>query len=316
MATAKKTLLSFFLAAAVAFAITAFLLNPARYAACVRQGVSLWAVSVLPATFPFLVLCTLFSRLPLFSRLSRLLSPVMDLFGVSGNGGGLALLSALSGYPVGAKLLSELCAHTPLSSRERFRLACLCTCSGPAFLVGVVGAAMLENTRAGWILLLSHLVGIYSVCIILRFCGKNDTPIATGTPTRTPPEPLLRGAVLSVLCVGGLIALFTAFGQMLADAGVLSLLSTPFGENAPVAEGFLQGLMEMTTGCARLAESPSPQTLALCAFLVTFGGSCVLAQQLTFLTPCGVRTGEFLLVKCLQAAVAALCCFLLAPLAL
>ena len=45
---------------------------------------------------------------------------------------------------------------------------------------------------------------------------------------------------------------------------------------------------------------------ALAALLVTFGGGCVLVQQLGFLTRAGVKTLPFLGVKALQGIVAAL----------
>ena len=86
----------FYSAAAAFFAAAAlvlFLTDPARYAKSVWDGISLWAVSVLPATFPMLFFVTLFTGLPAFASLSEKLSaPMGKLFCVSGAGGGLMIL--------------------------------------------------------------------------------------------------------------------------------------------------------------------------------------------------------------------------------
>lgn len=292
----------------------AFLAFPARYLNCVADGVTLWATSVLPAALPFLFLTGLLSQTPLFSRFAKWLSPVFRLFGVSGAGGCATLLSLLSGYPAGAKTVERLCNQGRLCEEERLRCACLASTSGPAFLVGVAGAAMMQSAALGWLLFFSHVTGILGVSFVLGFKKRREKHLFS--PPQIPrtnmaqlvPETLA-SSVLSVLCVGGAVAVFYAFGCMLSDA--LAPLSL-----SPTLTGTLAGLLEMTAGCSRLLASPTPLTLAIAAFLVTFGGVCVLVQQWSFLYRTGIPLGKFLLVKLLQALLAAIICFALACLVL
>ena len=291
---------------AVTCAMVLFLIFPARYTESVRNGISLWAVSVLPATLPFLSLTALFTRLPLFKKLSKKSTPLMNkLFGISGTGGGAVLLSLVSGYPVGARTVQDLAAAGQLEKDEIFRTACLASTSGPAFIVGVVGAGMLQNAALGWLIYFSHLMGILAVGLILRLnakpIGRKKLPAA-----EAPPDlgEILINSILSILTVGAAIAIFYVFGQMIADMGAFVSLS-------PRAEGVIRGLLEMTTGCALLGDR-TPLSLALQCFLITFGGLCVLVQQLAFLTRAGVKALPFLGVKLLQGAVSALVCFGLA----
>ena len=72
----------------------------------------------------------------------------------------------------------------------------------------------------------------------------------------------------------------------------------------------------MTAGCNLFSQDPRPLSLALCAFLVTFGGFCVLVQQLAFLTRAGIKPLPFLAVKFVQGLLAAAICFPLSLLAL
>lgn len=292
-------------AAAVLLAMAFLLISPARYGRCVLDGISLWAVCVLPATFPFLFLTSLFSRLPLFRRVSdRLSKGAGALFGVSGAGGCTAVLSALSGYPVGARSTLDLSEKGVIGREEVFRLACLATTTGPMFLVGAVGGGMLSRPSLGWLMLICHYLGVWTVSFVLAR-GK-EVPRSLPLPAADSQNALydsLYGSVLSILCVGGSIALFYAFGQMLLD--VLPPMPT-------AAEGLVRGLLEMTGGCRAFCADPSPLSLAACCFLVTFGGVCVLVQQLAFLPRAGVKTLPFLAVKLIQALLSGGLCYLAA----
>ena len=305
--TYKKTIPSLFAAAAVVVAMAFFLASPARYCESVREGISLWAVSVLPAAFPFLFLTALFTRFPLFRRFSGAISPAAGkLFRVSGAGGSAAVLAMLSGYPVGARTVLDLYERGAIGEEETFRLSCLSTTSGPMFIVGVVGAAMFQNPLAGWVLLLSHFSAVWLVCLFLRI-GKRPLPSA---PPRLQSGgnvlyDSLYSSVISILCVGGSIAVFYAFGQMLCDA----LVFLPLGDTDTA---LLRGMLEMTAGCALLSKTPNALSLALCAFLVTFGGICVLVQELAFLTRARVKAAPFLAVKLLQGVLAGAICYPLA----
>ena len=284
-------------AAAVVGAIVLLLIAPAHYAKSVFEGVSLWAVAVLPATLPFFFLAEIFTTLGIFRRLARAASPLARrVFRVSGTGACVALLSVVSGYPVGARTLGELAKTGKAHPSENFRIACIATTSGPAFLVGAVGCGMYADPKIGWILWFSHLIGIFSVSALL-FCRARPPQKSLPPVRRTDLSSALSGAVLSVLCVGGAIAIFFAFGQMVSD--LLAPFSLP-----PIACGVIRGLIEMTAGCGALAKIGSPLAVALSAFLVTFGGSCVLMQQLIFLRQAKVKTLPFLGVKLLQGIVA------------
>ena len=109
----------------------------------------------------------------------------------------------------------------------------------------------------------------------------------------------------SVLSVGALIALFFCLKEML-----FSLLPPLSG----VGEGILSGLLEVTAGVSALAKLKTPLSLALAAAEVSFGGLCVNAQQLSFLSGTGVKALPFLLVKCAHGLLAFALCYPLARL--
>lgn len=287
----------------IALAFFLFLHDSAKYTACVREGISLWAVSVLPSIFPFLFLTAILSGLNAFSAFSRRISPFFQrVFNVSGTGGSAFLLSVISGYPVGARTVADCHARGALAQGELFRLACLCSTTGPVFAVGVVGGAMLKNATLGLLLFACHLISVVAVSLLLRIRSpKIDRPPVRPVRQDVPLFDSVYQSIVSVLCVGGSIALFACFSQMACDVMHLSAY--------PLLEAVVRGLLEMTTGCALLAATPSPLHVSLCCFFVTFGGLCVLLQQLAFLQPVGIKALPFLGVKLLQGVLSAALCF-------
>lgn len=299
MPASKKNLLSLLYALPLLLALVLFLSAPVKYADCVREGVSLWAVSVLPSVFPFLFLTGFLANTQAFQAFSRRIAPLAQrVFRVSGTGGSIFLLSALSGYPVGARTIADRCEKNAIPKEELFRLSCLCSTTGPVFLVGVVGGGMLKNTSLGWLMLLSHLLAVITVSFLLSLrAPKARLPIANIPSKSSSLGGEVYSSVISVLCVGGSIALFACFSQMTAD-----IFRLP---ESGLVTALVRGLMEMTTGCALLCREPTRLTLCLCCFLTTFGGLCVLVQQLAFLAPAGVKTLSFVAVKAVQGIVAA-----------
>ena len=301
----KIKLLPFLTILPIASAMACFLLFPARYSALILEGATLFAVCVMPATLPCLFLTALLTRQKIFRGAAEKIAPAAKkIFRVSGAGGLCALLSALSGYPVGARTTLDLYERGAIPKGELFRVACLASTSGPMFLVGAVGAGMFESATIGWIIFCAHLSGNYLVCFLLRFAAKK--PNGTNAPLpalQNGGTNVIADSVLSVLTVGGAIALFYAFSGILRDTLVLAGI-----ENGYIA-AIVTGAVEMTSGCKLLSEIGSGLSVALSAFLVTFGGGCVIAQQLSFLSRAGVKTLPFLGVKLLQGAFAALFAF-------
>lgn len=286
----------------IVFIMACFLAFPARYTKLVLEGVTLFAVCVMPATLPFLFLTAILTRQKVFHRAAGKIAPLAKkAFRVSGAGGLCAVLSALSGYPVGARTVYDLHSRGALMKGESFRLACLCSTSGPMFLVGAVGAGMFKSAALGWILFVSHIIGVYSVCFIMRFTARKAT-------VPDPPRPALQNndgnplmdSVLSVLAVGGAVAIFYAFSGILNDTLALAGIDNGF------IRAIVTGLVEMTSGCKLLSDVGNIYSAALAAFLVTFGGGCVLVQQLSFLSRAGVKAAPFIAVKFLQGVAAAL----------
>ncbi|MGN1066891.1 MAG: hypothetical protein ACI4QH_03690, partial [Candidatus Fimimonas sp.] len=259
------------------------------------KGLAVWAQNVLPALFPFAALTPLALKYFPHAKLSL----CAKLFGVRADGAYLA--SLLCGYPVGAKAVSE----SNLDGETCAQMCSFCSSASPVFVIVTVGG-LLGNNAATAVLVVSHLLSTLLNGLLYR-AKRNDGANTANTATFTFNDVgnALTSAVLSVLLVGGLIALFF----MLIDMAK-SLLPQWVGKTA--ALGFAFGLLEMTSGVISVcATCETFAATVLCCFLISFGGMCVFAQSMAFLAKRNVKPQKFLQMKATQGAIATLLGFAL-----
>ena len=136
----------------------------------VKNGLTLWVNNVIPTLFPFFIATEILYNTSIINILSKILEkPVKNLFNVPGQGAFVLLMGTISGYPTGAKIVSNLKSQNILSKEEAERLISFTNNSGPLFILGTVGISLLSNKKIGYILLISHLIS----CIIVGISFRN-----------------------------------------------------------------------------------------------------------------------------------------------
>lgn len=126
-----------------------------------KNGLLLWANSVVPALLPFLIATELLSHTTVVNFIGKLLNKYMKpIFNVPGIGAYAFIMGIISGYPVGAKIVTEFRKNGDCSRAEAERLLAFTNNSGPLFIIGTVGVSMFGNT-------LIRITLIYNSYIIL-----------------------------------------------------------------------------------------------------------------------------------------------------
>ena len=119
----------------------------------------------------------------------------------------------------------------------------------------------------------------------------------------------INSAVLSVLTVGGYVALMGMAADALSNLKILDALSAPFGLISETAAGIFRSVVisavEMTRGCLEIEKTAAslPLKIALASFAVSFGGLSVTLQSITFLSKCKIKAGFYLLSKTTQGLI-------------
>ena len=138
-------------------------------------GTALCLQSVLPALFPFFVVCELLTAAPPPAVLLRPMQRVLGL--ASAETARALLLSWVGGYAVCARLAGQLYGAGRITRRDAALLQVLGCCSGPGFVIGCVGGALLGNVRLGAVLYAAQIganLGAGAVCQLLsHIVGAN-----------------------------------------------------------------------------------------------------------------------------------------------
>ncbi len=92
------------------------------------------------------------------------MKPIFNLPGVSSFP---FIMGLISGYPVGAKIVSDLYEKKLCTKEEAERMLSFTNNSGPLFIIGTVGCSFYSSSTIGIILLCTHIAASISVGIIL-----------------------------------------------------------------------------------------------------------------------------------------------------
>jgi len=315
----------FFLFVVVIFLIIALVLNPEIYMESTLKGIMVWATAVLPALFPFFFLTKLLTQLKLVEKIAQVFQPITSkLFNVPGVASYVFLMSIISGYPVGAKITSELYENGTITRGQATRMCSFCSTSGPLFIIGTVGVEMFLCKGAGIIMLASHILGAILNGLLYRNYNKKESLIKIQSQEKPAPidnilANTIYDSVISILIVGGYIALFFMFIDVLSHFYVLDWVSSGLGWllnlvgiNSSTSIGLASGIIEVTRGCLDLSQSGAsiPLLCVLGTGLISWGGLSVHFQSITFLQKCNIKIGFYILQKMTHAIFAMLICLL------
>ena len=309
---------------------TALVLWPKEAIEAMRDGLKLCGNVILPSLFPFFVLSSLVVELGMSRYLGRLFQPVMaPLFRVNGACASAMALGFVGGYPVGARTAIALYQSGQCSKTEAERLLAFCNNSGPAFILGVVGAGIFGSGMVGLLLYLVHIAASLLVGLLFRFYRPGEGPRRgrlQGAQFQTASFPTafthsITGALSSTLNICAFILFFTVTIRMLSLTGVLTALSRiltlllgPFGFSQSWAQRLLTGVLELSSGVSSLTDGSLSGRLSMAAFMLGWAGLSVHCQVLAFLGDSGLSMRTYLVGKLLHGGLSAALLGVLSPL--
>ena len=108
-----------FLKISLLFILIALVVRPDKLMDSCYKGLLLFAVNVLPALLPFFFFSKILTSLNFADDLGRLLGkPFIKLYGVPPCASYVFSMSVISGYPIGAKLISDLYKSGSITRNE------------------------------------------------------------------------------------------------------------------------------------------------------------------------------------------------------
>lgn len=320
-----KKLRDALLAAALLTAAAALVLAPQEAIAGAKSGLTLCFNVIVPSLFPFFVLSSLVVDLGLAAYLGRAMEKLMrPLFRVSGACAAAVALGFIGGYPVGARTALQLYQQGQCSKVEAERLLAFCNNSGPAFILGVVGAGIFGDSRVGLLLYLTHAAASLLVGLLFRFHGgdgRRAGPVRRAKPIETVTLPAaftgaVSRALQSTLNICAFVVFFAVVLQLLTACGVLGAVArllALLGFQQEWARRLVAGLLELSSGVSSLAGGGGVVGRAsMAAFMLGWAGLSVHCQVLSFLVDSGLSARTYLTGKLCHGLIAAGLTWLLA----
>ena len=294
-----------------------------------KSGLLLWANNVIPSLFPFFIATELLGYTNIVSKIGKLLNPIMrPIFNVPGSGAYALIMGIISGYPIGAKIVTNFRQNGICTKEECERLLAFTNNSGPLFIIGTVGISLFYNSTIGLLLFITHLLACLTVGILFRFWkySKSSKNISNSHYSIDNKEVSFSslGEVLSssissatntILMIGGFVVLFSVILSILENSKILyatsSLLEPLFSfletNKSQFANSLLSGIVELTNGLKLLSLIPYKSistNIIFSSFMLGFGGISILLQVFSITSKSDISIKPYIIGKILHGILA------------
>lgn len=277
-------------------ALLEMILAPQQMIDSARYALRLCAELIIPSLFPFFVVSGLLNRLGFSARLAgRLSRPAARLYGISGAGATALFMGLIGGYPLGAAYIADMRRQGLISAEEGERLMGFCNNSGPAFLIGSIGAGVFGSAKLGLGLYIIHILSALITGLFFRGSGRYKAQLPHLPESRgSALIDSVRQAAQSILSVCGFIVCFCVIIGLMDTGGYFSLfagrLATLTGLELHAARALVSGVLELGSGIGAMRGlSPSPVNLAIAAGIVGWGGVSVHFQTYAVLAESDIK---------------------------
>ena len=286
-----------------------------------KRGLELWATTVVPALFPFFVLTNLLSKTKVVDIFGKLFNKLMKpLFNVPGIGGFAFVMGLISGYPVGAKVVSNFREQNLVTKDEGERLLAFTNNSGPLFILSSVGIGLFGDTKTGILLLCTHILSCITVGIILgKFSRKTDKEFTLKNLGEILANSI-NNSISTIFLIGGFVVIFSVIISTLNETHMLDLLSNLLKPILKIinididfTKPLLSGIIELTNGVKQVSSihiKAISQNVIICAFLLGFGGFSVLLQVFSIVSKTDLSIKKYIIGKFMQGVFASFYTFL------
>ncbi len=271
-----------------------------------KGGLLLWFHVILPSLFPFMVLSRLLMETGAIYIIYRFLSPILSrLFHVSHPGSFVIFSGFLSGYPMGAKLVSDLLQKKIISEQEADYLLSFCNNLSPVFVTTFLySTCFKEQCSLSFILFI-----IYGIPLIYGLIRRPKEKIhsidqprdssqnQTNSLTMEMVDNAIMNGFVNITKLGGYIILCSIC------SGCFTMLPCP-----PIVSGVLSTFTEITTGLNHLNSLDIPVTTKILFSLPlsVFGGLCGILQTCSIIKDSPLSPLSYIKNKWIQCGISTL----------
>lgn len=275
------------------------LLFPSETFRGASNGLLLWFQTILPTLLPFIILSNLLIYTNATYYISRVLRPLLQpIFRVSDESCYAILVGFLCGYPMGAKVISDLVKNECITKCEGQYLLSFCNNTSPMFLVSYV---VMQNLKTPSLLLATLLILFLTpvfCSVIFRMFYRENSGYNPSYNTRK-----LR---FDFMLFDN--AIMNGFETITKVGGYIMIFSILFTLGNRLSFNWFLPVLEISNGIPWIANKGLPLCIAfpLILALTSFGGLCAVMQTYSMIQESGLRIFPYIIQKLITATVTSL----------
>lgn len=254
--------------------IVFIIVMPKEIEEAVIFSVSIWKDTLFPLQFPFFI----FSTLLLENNFSNYFNKPSNI---------ALIISLFSGFPMGAKIVSELVNNKDITKEEAEILLTFTHYSSPIFILGIIGKLL--NKRLAIIILISHYLGGLITGLFFKNKNSSSNKIIKRKITNNSFSDNLKNSIYS-----SLKTLFYLLGVITIFSIFTTIISIVF-KTSPLFNAVIAGILEITQGVRLISylDISIYFKLLFITIFISFGGLSVHTQVLGIINEQKIRYKYF-----------------------
>ncbi|NMA86282.1 MAG: sporulation integral membrane protein YlbJ [Tissierellia bacterium] len=308
----KKSLGNMVFLLIILLILMGILKNPQLSFKAASEGLMTWVNLVMPSLLPFFIISEILISIGFVDIIGKLLEPIMKpVFNLPGISTFPFSMSIVSGYPMGGKIVSNLRKNNRITKNEAERTLALSSTSGPLFMLGAIAVGMLSNPKLGPLILYPHYMGAISLGLIYSFktdkkrsIKPNEIISKISSLKEHPPIGFVlmnsvKNSMNSLFLIGGFIIFYTVVIELLFISRFMNLIYYVLPIDKVILQGLLAGIIEITTGCKKIASSNLNLIgkITIINFLIGWSGISIHSQVLAFLSSTDIDIKKYIFTK-------------------
>lgn len=270
-------------------------------------SISIWKDNLLPSLFPFFVMSDLLLAYGFVDIISFFLGSIMTKWFYLPKDASFAFfVSLFSGFPSGSKYVNDLLSAKKISIEDANYLIMFTHFANPFFIVTTIGLFLLSNVKAGYIILVSHILSNIIVAFLFRkkkVIFNNDNNYKKEFYLSSPGKPFI------TILTNSIFKSFKTLVNMLGIIMIFLMITTIIKKIIPltgITNGLLSGFLEMTQGVKYISnlDISLPIKASILSMIVSFSGLSVHFQVKSIIDGTDIKYSNFLKARVVQSFIA------------
>ncbi len=259
-------------------------------------SISIWRDNLFPSLFPFFIISNLLLQYGFVEKVGVLFKKIMpNIFHLPKEASYALVISMFSGFPSGAKAVTDLVKSKIISRQEGERLLTFTHYSNPLFIIGFMGSILLNDKKIGYIILFSHVISglitgyLFRIKTVSIDSDKKNNTITTLPSFGNALRKSIFDSLNTMFLLLGIVSIFLVLTTIIFEIVDLN----------PTNKTIVAGILEMTQGI-KLANGLGVSLLVkaiLMTIFLSFGGISIHMQVLSIISQEKIKYRYFLMAR-------------------